>query len=275
MKYSAYIPCFNNAATIRQAVESVLRQTEPPQEIMVVDDGSADESAAIAAQTGARVLRQARNFGRGAARAWAMREAQHDLVLCCDAGKSLKPDFVAKVIPWFSEPNVAGVFGRITQPPANGVIARWRGRHLFKLDQTPLVRHRAVFATTGAMARKSAVIAVGNFNPALVHTEDGELGERLLRAGHDIIYEPAAEVVCLGRDNLSRVLERYWRWYAGTGEQASWKGYARLIVYSIKGMAAQDWQAGDPLAVPISLLCPHYQFWRSWCRAWKKKRHGL
>src|ERR1700690_1993580 len=70
--YSAYVPCYNNSASISRAVVAVLRQTVPPTEVIVVDDGSTDGSAELLRHLPVRVIRHERNMGRGAARATAM-----------------------------------------------------------------------------------------------------------------------------------------------------------------------------------------------------------
>lgn len=66
---SVIVPCYNAAPWIRQTLESVLSQHHPPSEVIVVDDGSTDQSSAILQQFGAAitVIRQA-NSGLGAAR---------------------------------------------------------------------------------------------------------------------------------------------------------------------------------------------------------------
>ena len=127
--YSAYVPCFNNAATVRRAVENLLAQTITPAEVLVIDDGSSDDSVAQLGGLPIRLLRQERNLGRGAARARGMAEACHELVLSCDAGMALARDFVERAVPWFEQPEVAAVFGQIRQPPARTAALRWRARH--------------------------------------------------------------------------------------------------------------------------------------------------
>ena len=175
---SAWIPSFNNAATLARALESIRAQTLPVAELFVVDDGSTDESVGVAEQLGVRVVRHEQNLGRGAARARAMREARHDLTLCCDAGNALEPDFLERALPSFDDPRVAAVCGRFSGGGERGVADRWRSRHLFKVS-TPLpMSRRAGLLTGGAVLHKTRCEAVGGFDHALRHSEDADLGRR-------------------------------------------------------------------------------------------------
>jgi glycosyltransferase involved in cell wall biosynthesis len=264
---SAYIPCCNNASTVAATVRSLLAQTVKIDEVFVIDDGSSDDSAAQVRSLGVEVLIASENRGRGATRARAMLAAKHSLVLCCDATNVLPADFLERALPWFADERVAAVFGPFTQPPARNAVERWRGRHLFKMDAAHQVNREALLATSGAMVNKAAVLAAGNYNPQLRHSEDRELGERLLAAGCEVVFDPALQVVSIARNNLCQVLERYWRWHAGPREGVSWKAYARQIAYAVKVMAAADLRARDLPALLITLFAPHYQFWRSWWRA--------
>lgn len=261
--YSAYLPCFNARATIRRAVESVLAQTIPPAEVLVVDDGSTDRSMEAIRDLDVRVISLPRNCGRGEARARAMSNARHDFVLSCDATNVLEPGFVEKALIWFEEPQVAAVFGRITQSAAGSVAERWRGRHLFKTDLVQVAERRASLSTWGTLVRASAVASVGGYDRRLRHTEDGDLGSRLLAANLDVVYDPALEVNSIAVNSLGQVLERHWRWYAGAHPSVSWREYRKSIAYSIKCMAMDDLRDGDPLSVPVSLLIPHYHLVRS------------
>ncbi len=82
------IPAYNEAAHVAEqvgAVEAVLRQTDWTYEIIVVDDGSTDGTAAQADTTGARVLRYRSNRGYGAALKLGIANARHDWILITDA----------------------------------------------------------------------------------------------------------------------------------------------------------------------------------------------
>jgi cellulose synthase/poly-beta-1,6-N-acetylglucosamine synthase-like glycosyltransferase len=264
--FSAYVPCYNNAKTISQALSSLQRQSLPTTDLFLIDDGSSDGSAAIALELGAAVVCFDKNMGRGAVRARAMELARHELVLCCDATNHLPVHFASQAMRWFTDPGVAAVFGRIEQMDNRSLADRWRGRHLFKLAKPVAVRHGAPLSTWGCVLRRSAVLAVGNFDASLRHSEDAELGRRLLAAGFDVVFDPTLQVISGVSNTRLGVLERYWRWHAGEREQVSLSSYVRQVWYSLRVLVPRDIADGDLLAVPLSLLCPHYQFWKSWGR---------
>lgn len=265
-RISGYVPFYNNRTTVLAALQSVADQDLALIEIFALDDGSTDGSQELLESSGFRCLHQSCNQGRGAARHRAMLEADGDFVVGCDATNVLPVDFVSQLLPWFDDPKVAAVTGCIRDPLPRGAVGRWRSRHLFKANHCMAVKHNASLGAGGCgLIRKSAVLAVGNFNPLLRHSEDAELGERLLAAGYDIVFDPSATYICNVRNTLIQVLERYWRWHAGSEEInwkiSSWKSYLKNIVYSVKVMAWQDIANGDLSASCISLICPHYGFW--------------
>ena len=263
---SAYVPCYNNADSLSRVIRSILAQTHAVAEVLVVDDGSRDGSAAVARGLGARLVSHPVNLGRGAARARAMLEAQHEFVLCCDGTKPIQETFVEGALRWFARDNVAAVFGALVQQEPTTVAHRWRGRHLFKHCSAYLETHSEYFATYGAVVRKSAVMQVGNYNPGLRDNEDGDLGARLRAGGYELISDRNILIFEVATDSVGRVLERDWRWRrwnGGRGEDRSWGGYLRSALRSVSDMAKEDLRSLDFGSVPVSLLSPHYRFWRS------------
>ena len=89
---SVVIPCYNGAPFLRETIESALAQTSPPLEILVIDDGSTDESAAIAESFGppVRVVRQ-HNQGESVARNRGIDEARGEWVALLDADDKWEP----------------------------------------------------------------------------------------------------------------------------------------------------------------------------------------
>ena len=110
-------------------------------------------------------------------------------------------------------------------------------------------------------------MAVGNFDYRKGAREDADLGARLLAAGFDVISDPDLRIVSTAGNTLGQVLERYWRWNGGREGPVSLRWYVKQVAHSIKVMARQDLEARDLPAIPISLLSPHYQYWRTlFCR---------
>ena len=94
---SVIIPAFNEAETIGSIVEEVLT-IEGIQEILVIDDGSADETASIAETAGATVIRHPYNIGNGASVKTGIREATGDLLLFMDGDGQHDPADIPKLL---------------------------------------------------------------------------------------------------------------------------------------------------------------------------------
>jgi len=96
---SVITPCYNGSAFLATTLRSVLSQTQPPLEIIVVDDGSTDDSVAIAEAFGppVRVLRQP-NQGESVARNCGIAEATGTHVLFLDADDLLAPEALEHLI---------------------------------------------------------------------------------------------------------------------------------------------------------------------------------
>jgi glycosyltransferase involved in cell wall biosynthesis len=97
LRVSVVIPAFNEAAGIGQVVESLIA-VGGWHEVLVVDDGSTDETAQRAAAAGARVVRHPYNKGNGAAVKTGIREAGGDVVLLMDADGQHDPTEASKLL---------------------------------------------------------------------------------------------------------------------------------------------------------------------------------
>ncbi len=270
--YTAYVPVYNQATTLGSCLAALRAQSIPPAEILVVDDGSTDESVKIAEAAGVTVLRQSGNLGRGAARARAYQTANCGLVLGCDAGNRLPADFAARALEHFAgNPKLGAVHGWFLQSNTGDTVQRWRSRHLFARPTTTLQRD-ATHVTSGYMARRSPVLAVGNYDKNLRAGEDAELGRRLQKAGWEIWLDPDLGIDCLTNDTKATVFERYARWneIEAPGPDAPLRrDHVKRCAYAIKVLAGRDLKAGDWAAVPLSLALPHYLARRA-----RKRQHA-
>ncbi len=106
---SVVIPCYNGAKFIRETLDSVLAQTVAPIEVLVVDDGSTDDSAAIAESYAlpVRVIRQT-NQGESVARNHGIDEARGDWIAFVDADDVWTPNKLERQLE-FTGPDVAWI----------------------------------------------------------------------------------------------------------------------------------------------------------------------
>jgi glycosyltransferase involved in cell wall biosynthesis len=96
---SVIIPCYNASSTLRMTVDSVVAQSYPEKEIIIIDDGSTDQSANIIKSYGAAVVAKCQpNQGASAARNHGTRLARGDYIQYLDADDMLAPDTLAKRI---------------------------------------------------------------------------------------------------------------------------------------------------------------------------------
>jgi glycosyltransferase involved in cell wall biosynthesis len=263
------VPFYNNKSTVVSALKSLADQSLPIDELFGLNDASTDGGQEFLEANGFRCLHQPTNLGRGAARNRAMSEATGELVVCCDATNVLPKEFVRSLLHWFDDPKVAAVYGWIQDAHPRGAVSRWRARHLFKAGHPMKVERRATLITYGTILRRSAVLQVGNFNPSLPHSEDAELGKRLLQAGYDIIGDPSVPVLCNVQNTLWQVMERYCRWYFGDDHRLSYSVFLKSVAYSLKVMFREDLRDVDLQAGFISLLLPYYRLLRSLQTYWR------
>jgi glycosyltransferase involved in cell wall biosynthesis len=126
MRVTAAIVTYNRAPFLAGAIESVLAQTLAADELLVVDDGSTDDTPAVLEpyRDRVRVVRQ-ENGGRSAARNTAVREARAPLLSFLDSDDRWAPDKLARQVPALeAEPALALVHGHVDVIDAEGVVIR-------------------------------------------------------------------------------------------------------------------------------------------------------
>jgi glycosyltransferase involved in cell wall biosynthesis len=180
---SVVIPCFNQGHYLREALQSVLAQTLPPAEIVVVDDGSTDNTAAIAREySKVRCIHQ-RNRGLASARNAGAAHTTGEHIVFLDADDRLKPDALAiGVRELVAHPTCALVWGRCVRIDQDG-------RELPTVPPPPVVgdafeallRNNFIWTPAVAMFRRSVCGPLLRFNPAVDAAADYELYLRIVR----------------------------------------------------------------------------------------------
>ena len=182
-RVSVVVPVFNGERTLGRALDSLLAQEHPAFEIVVVDDGSTDGSAEIAASVpGVTCIRQA-NGGPSAARNAGIAATGGELVAFLDADDVAPPAKLSlQVAHLLGHPECGCVLGRQEIVFEGMEEPSWFARD-------PVFGDLEGICFTSAMIRRSALEAVGGFDPALQTSEDRDLMIRLREAavGIDVL----------------------------------------------------------------------------------------
>ena len=106
------VPAYNEAASITDTIKSIQTQTMPPEEIIVIDDFSSDNTGELARKCGVTVLRPPANTGsKAGAQNFAMTQVKTPYVMAIDADTTLASDAIEKLMPALDGPNMAAACG--------------------------------------------------------------------------------------------------------------------------------------------------------------------
>jgi cellulose synthase/poly-beta-1,6-N-acetylglucosamine synthase-like glycosyltransferase len=192
------VPAHNAAATLPDCLRALAQQTLPQAayEVLVVDDGSTDSTAAVAQALGVRVLRQPHR-GAAAARNLGARHARGGLLCFTDADCRPAPDWLAQLVaPFQADPAVVGVRG-VYRSEQREPVAR-----LVQLEYEDRYRRTEAFPqidfvdTYSAAYRTDLFLAQGGFDESFpgASVEDQELSFRLAERGCRLVFQPRAAV---------------------------------------------------------------------------------
>ncbi|HZS05717.1 MAG TPA: glycosyltransferase [Blastocatellia bacterium] len=180
---SVIVPCYNQAHFLGAAIESILNQTYPHFEIIVVNDGSTDDTAEVAARhPGVRHLYQP-NRGLSAARNTGARASRGAYLVFLDADDLLLPNALEDGVKCLSEHPEAGLaYGLYQLMAEDGAPLQLDARPVpEKIDYEAFLRGNRVGMVATGVYRRSAFEAVGGFNPTVRCCEDYELYLRFVR----------------------------------------------------------------------------------------------
>ena len=180
---SVIIPAYNGAATVGRAIDSALAQTHPPIEIIVVDDGSADATAAVveAYPPPVRLIRKA-NGGPASARNVGAATATGDWLAMLDADDWWHEDKLERQLALDTSPEIGLI---------HAFASHSRSRVPREVTLDLLLRSNVIINST-VLIRRRVFEALGGFDvsPGLISVEDYALWLRVLAAGHRVVTCP-------------------------------------------------------------------------------------
>lgn len=226
MKVTVAIPCYNGASYIGAVVESVLSQTWPPDEVLVVDDGSTDESVEIIRQYPVHLIRHSGNQGVATSRNSAIEASTGEVIVFIDADAVADPSLLAVLLSGYDDPRVAGVGGQGIEANIHSLADRWRARHANQSHGNVARDVEFLFGLCMSF-RMRALREIGGFNPAFrTNAEDMDVSLRLRKAGYRLRYLPDAKVYHQRSDDEASLKRTVAAWY-NAAYRARWVNNAQ------------------------------------------------
>ena len=258
---SIIVPAFNEGAMIAQVLESLLLVDYPHFEVIVVDDGSSDQTflRALAFQRRRgveyRVFTKS-NGGKFDALNHGIARARGEIVVCIDGDSLLEPLAVRRCVAHFEDPRVGAVAGNVrvanrgTMWSALQALEYVVGYGLAKRAQSAA---RAVMIVPGPLGafRKSALSNVQGYDGDSF-AEDFDLTMKLLGAGWHIVYEPRAVVITEAPERTLDLLRQRYRWTRGSLQVL--RKRADLLCHPVRDplrFAGACYLASECLALPF------------------------
>jgi len=255
---SAVVLYFNDVKIV-ETIRSIENQTIKPKEIIIIDDYSDIPINEKLVNPNCRIIRNNRNMGRGYSRNLGIKECKSEFVVFCDSSNSLCENFIEKALNSFTNKKISAIFGRIIgNEDHTDICSKWREKNLF-LETFPgskLPYEVKSLSTYSVMVRKTHILSVGNFDPKLRRFEDHELGERILKQGYKILFDPLLHCISNKRDNLFQLAIRVDRWYSPSSEGLNLKSFNDLLKTALSIWARRDIQSKELSGVMISLSLP-------------------
>jgi peptidoglycan-N-acetylglucosamine deacetylase len=227
---SVVIAAYNEERVIERTVHAILENGYPDLEVIVVDDGSKDETlAALNRSFGAnpqvRIFSQP-NRGKAAALNHAIREANHNILVALDADTIFRKGTVGLLVRHFADERVGAVSGNARVGNRNKWITRFQSVEYicgFNLDRRALDLMNAITVVPGAAGawRKDLILRVDGFGDDTL-AEDTDLTLAIRRLGYAIRYEENAVAYTEAPEVTKDLAKQRFRWAFGT-LQAAWK----------------------------------------------------
>ena len=271
-RISVVVCTFNGHRTIRDCLNGLEKLRYPNYEVIVVDDGSRDGTAAIAQEYGFRVI-STENRGLSAARNTGLEAATGEIVAYIDDDTCPDPDWLSYLAVVFLNTDYAGVGGPNIPFPNDGPIAGCVSNSPGGPTHVLLSDREAEHIPGCNMAfRKAWLQAVGGFDPQLrVAGDDVDLCWRLQERGGRLGFSPSAVVWHHYRNSVraywkqqkgygkaEALLERKWPEKYNSAGHIAWAGriYANGFVHALERRRGRIYQGTWGTAAYARLYCP-------------------
>jgi len=199
-KISIVIPCYNGENFLNDCIKSILKQTVKPNEIILIDDGSTDDSLKIAKKYQIKIVSHKVNRGLAEARNTGIKSTNSEIIIFIDVDCVADKNLIKNIIENYTSEKIAGVGGIGVEVNSNGSANKYRSLHGIQGQG----KHRKFVECLFGLCfsfRKKVLQEVGLFDHNFrTNGEDIDIGFRITKKGYRLIYDPQIKVLHLRDD---------------------------------------------------------------------------
>lgn len=237
------VPAYNEGLVIEPSIRSLLQLDYPAYEILVVDDGSSDDTrervAPLEGRHGDVTVRLVSkvNGGKASALNTGIALARHDYVLCMDGDSKLEPQVLRVSMPHFAKDHVAAVAGNVKVINRQSHLARFQaleyvqGLNMARRAQG-FVRVVNIIPGPIGVFRRSVLQEVGGYERD-TYAEDADLTLKILASGYHIVYEDRAIAWTEAPETVNDLIKQRYRWTRGILQAVRKRKFALLNPISL------------------------------------------
>jgi cellulose synthase/poly-beta-1,6-N-acetylglucosamine synthase-like glycosyltransferase/peptidoglycan/xylan/chitin deacetylase (PgdA/CDA1 family) len=228
------VPAYNEAVGIERAVRSLAASDYPEFEVVVVDDGSTDDTAEIVERLALERVRLLRkpNGGKASALNTGLAASSAPVVVMVDGDTVFEPEALRRLVQPLGDPTVGAASGNTKVGNRRGLLGRWQ--HIeyvtgFNLDRRMYEVLQCTPTVPGAIGayRRDALVEVGGVSGDTL-AEDTDLTLAIGRTGRRVVYAEDARAWTEAPSSLGDLWQQRYRWSYGT-MQAVWKHKGALL----------------------------------------------
>jgi cellulose synthase/poly-beta-1,6-N-acetylglucosamine synthase-like glycosyltransferase/peptidoglycan/xylan/chitin deacetylase (PgdA/CDA1 family)/spore germination protein YaaH len=247
-RVAVLIPAYNEETVIVRTIRSVLNSDYKNLHIVVIDDGSSDRTADVAAEAYAAEIKAGRvqvlckpNAGKAAALNYALDRLREEIYIGIDADTVIAPDAISKLVPHFEDRRIGAMAGNAKVGNRVNLWTRWQALEYItsqNFERRALDLFHVVTVVPGAIGawRTASVMAAGGY-PLNTVAEDADLTMNLLEQGLKVDYEDRSLAFTEAPIDARGLMRQRFRWSFGT-LQAIWKHRAAFIRNKAMGLFA-------------------------------------
>ena len=250
---SIIVPCYNEGPTLANCVHGLMSQTYHHTEIILVDDGSKDNTWNVARQLAGEydlITLHKENGGKASALRYGIDRCTGSIVVCIDADSIFVPDTVEQLMRSLEDPNVTAVGGNVRVANRSGVLTACQALdYIIGLNSngraySQLGCMQVIPGAIGAF-RKDAYYAVGGHSHDTL-VEDMDLTIAFAQHGYRVIFNPHALAYTEAPVTLKDFLNQRYRWTYG-GMQVLGKYKRSMFLH---------WNPMGMIGMPMHMISP-------------------